>query len=77
MDIEEYEWLLAITTNKESRPLFRILDNKAKLAPLTSFKNFALKHFYSKKRLDFINRKFIQITDDFVKELAGERLTIH
>lgn len=73
MDIEEYEWLLSITTTKESRPIFRILDNKTKLAPLSSFKNFALKQSYSKKRLDFISDKFMQITDDFGKALTGER----
>ncbi|WP_339816321.1 hypothetical protein MKZ15_11905 [Paenibacillus sp. FSL R7-0216] len=72
LDIEEYEWLLAILSNKGAKPIFRILNNKNKLAPYSSFKNFALKGSYSRRRLSYINQKFLHHTIDFGKILVGE-----
>lgn len=74
-DIEEYEYLLAIIGKRGARPIFRILDNKTKLAPYISFKNYLHKRFYSKKRLPVINQKFNQYTDEFLDILTGKKIT--
>ncbi|MNN29965.1 hypothetical protein D3C81_1435920 [compost metagenome] len=73
LDIEEYEWLLAIAFKKGASPIFNVLDNKTKLAPVSSFRNFAFKNCYSKKRLKFLNGKFLQHTNDFGQMLVGDQ----
>ncbi|WP_145047838.1 nuclease-related domain-containing protein [Paenibacillus xylanexedens] len=74
-DIQEYENMLAIIGKRGARPIFRILDNKTKLAPYISFNNYLYKSFYSKKRLPLINQKFNQYTDEFLDILTGKQIS--
>ncbi len=60
---------------KIARPIFRILDNKTRLAPYISFNNYLYKRFYSKKRLTLINQKFNQYTDEFMDILTGKQIS--
>ncbi|WP_141305203.1 MULTISPECIES: hypothetical protein [unclassified Neomoorella] len=67
VDIEEFELLCYLISRKNGRPIFRILENKAKLYPNITFKNFLHISSLPMRRPDFINCKSQQLLNKILR----------
>lgn len=73
LEIEEFEMFCHLISRKNGVPIFRVLDNKAKLYDWSSFKNFLFDSHLPHRRPDFVHKQGLEFTEEVQKILFPKK----